>query len=111
MARQKKPKSQSKKISITRPIDWYKILDEVSKTEMPITVLESIAVNLKDGTTVFVDIRSLLEEGHDPREIQNRLNEKLSALDDYILDADFVVDIDAVAKTVQEHTDKLLKKL
>lgn len=111
MARQKKQKLQSKKINISNPIDWYKIVDEVNKSEMPITVLRSIEVNLKDGTTVFIDVQALLSEGYTPDDIQDKLNEKLHSLNDYIIDAGFIVDVNTVARTVQRETDKLLKKL
>jgi len=87
------------------------LLKEVKKDQVPITCLESICVNLKDGTMVNVDIKQLLAEGHDPDELEKEINHKLEALDDVIDDVDFYISVESVAKTVQPITDNLLKDL
>jgi hypothetical protein len=87
------------------------LLKEVKKEQVPITCLESICVNLKDGTSVNVDIKQLLAEGHDPDALEQEINQKLEALDDIIDDVDFYISVESVAKTVQPITDNLLKDL
>lgn len=111
MPPKKRPQPRSKKIKINPRAGWEQILKDVDKDEIPITVLESLRVNLTDGTVVEIKIKELLEEGQLPAAIQDRLNKQLEELNDYIEDVDFFVDIDKVAKTVQPLTDKLLKRL
>jgi len=107
----KKPRSKLKKINISAKDQWRKILKEVEKKEIPITLLQSITVNLIDGTMVNVNIKELLSEGNDPELIEEMLNIKLKSLDQVIEDIDFYVDIDNVAKVIQPITDKILKDL
>lgn len=109
LPKRKRPKS--KKVNISVREKWKQILDGVSKEEVPVAVLDAITVNLKDGTIVKIDIRELLEDGLDPVEIEEQLNERLEKLDDYITDVDFFVSIDAIAETVQPVTDDILKRL
>lgn len=105
----KKPKS--KRINVSDREKWTRILKDVEKDEVPITCLETLKVNLKDGTTVTIDILQLLSEGYDPIEIEHRINEKLEKLDFIIKDVDFFVNIDSVANTIQPITDKFLASL
>jgi len=105
----KKPKS--KRINVSDREKWTRILKDVEKDEIPITCLEALNVNLRDGTSVVIDILQLLEEGRDPVEIEERINEKLEKLDYIIKDVDFFVNIDLVAKTIQPITDKFLASL
>lgn len=107
--RQRKPRL--KKINLSAKDKWKSILKEVDKDEIPLEVLERIIVNLIDGTAVEIEIRTLLKEGYDPKEIEKSLNTKLEELDDIINDVDFFVCLDAVANTVQPQTDHILKDL
>ena len=105
----KKPKS--KRINVSVREKWVKILKDVEKDEVPISCLEALNVNLKDGTVVTINIVELLSEGFEPAEIEARINEKLEKLDYIIRDVDFFVNIDQVAKTIQPATDRFLKNL
>ena len=111
MPPKKRLQPRAKKIKINPRAGWEQILKEVDKNEIPITVLQCLKVNLTDGTVVEIKIRDMIDEGHLPADIQNRLNQQLDELNDYIEDVDFYVDIDALAGTVQPMTDKILKKL
>jgi hypothetical protein len=108
----KKPRARkSKRLNLNKKEQWERILKDVEKKEIPITCLESISVNLKDGTCVTVDIKQLLAEGQDPDALELAINNKLDALDDIIDDVDFYISVESVAKTVQPITDNLLKDL
>lgn len=112
MSQSPKPKRPKlKRLNVTTREKWEKILKDIEKTEVPVTVLESITVNLIDGTQVSVDIKELIAEGNDPDDIECMLNEKLTELDHIIKDVDFYVNIDDVAKVVQPITDSFLKDL
>ena len=112
MSQNPKPKKpRLKRLNVTAREKWEKILKDIEKTEVPVTVLESITVNLIDGTQVSVNIKELIAEGNDPNDVESMLNEKLTELDDIIKDVDFYVSIDDVAKVVQPITDGFLKDL
>ena len=87
------------------------MLKEVNKEQVPIGVLRYITVNLKDGTSVDVNIAEMLEDGAEPAFVEKLINSKLEALDDVIKDVDFHISVDAVSKVVQPFTDQLLKDL
>jgi len=112
MSQLKKPrKSKSKKINIGVNRQWENILQTVSKEEVPVELLESLTVNLKDGSKVNVNVKKLISDGIRPGEIEKHINEKLESLDDIIVDVDFFICVDSVVKTVQPITDELLKNL
>jgi len=108
----KKPRQpKSKRLNLSKKDQWEKLLKEISKEQVPVTVLRYITVNLKDGTSVDVNVAEMLEEGADPAVVEQVINSKLEALDDIIQDVDFHISVDSVAKVVQPITDQLLKNL
>ena len=115
MPKQQEPKKprqvKSKRLNLNSKAKWEKLLKEVNKEQVPIAVIRYITVNLKDGTSVDVNVAEMLEEGGDPAVIERVINEKLIALDDIIQDVDFHISVDSVAKVVQPFTDQLLKDL
>ena len=115
MPKQQEPKKprrpKSKRLNLNRKSQWEGLLKEVSKEQVPITVLRYITVNLIDGTSIEVDIEQLLDTGAEPEAIEQIINTKLEELDDIIKDVDFHISVDSVAKVVQPFTDQLLKDL
>jgi hypothetical protein len=108
----RKPKHPKlKRLNISAREKWGKILKEVEKQEVPVSLLESITVELIDGTKVNINIKDLLDDGMNPDEIEVALNKKLEELDHIIKEIDFFVSLDDVAKTVQPITDTFLKDL
>jgi hypothetical protein len=107
----KKPRPKLKKINVSPRDQWKKILKDVEKNEIPITLLRSLNVNLIDGTVVNIDVKELIDEGNDPSAIEEMLDSRLTALDHIIVDVDFYVDVDDVAKAIQPITDQILKDL
>ena len=108
----KKPrKPKSKKINVSARAQWESILKTVTKHEVPVDLLESLTVNLIDGTKVNIDIVSLLQSGKRPKDVEKYINSRLEELDRYIDDVDFFINIDSVAATVQPATDEILKDI
>ena len=107
----KKPRPKSKRLKLSRKEEWTKILKEVEKNEIPVNVLKSLTVNLKDGTSVSIDVVELMHQGLSPDFIEKEINQKLRDLDMYIDDVDFFINVDSVSQVVQSLTDKLLKDL
>ncbi len=112
MSLPKKPrKTKSKKINVSVRQQWESILKSVTKDEVPVELLESLTVNLMDNTKVNINIKELLSEGHAPREVERRINSQLEALDDVIVDVDFFICIDSVARAVSPMTAEILKNI
>jgi hypothetical protein len=107
----KKPRQKSKKLNLSTKAQWESILKSVEKKEVPIAMLNSLTVNLNDGTAVNINIKELLDEGNDPDELERMIKVKLTALDHIIDDIDFFISVSAVQKMVQPATDELLKNL
>jgi hypothetical protein len=108
----KKPRQpKSKRLNLNSKAQWESILKSVEKKEVPIAMLNSLTVNLRDGTVVNINIRELLDEGNDPDELELMIKHKLKALDKFIDDIDFYISVTAVQKMVQPATDELLKNL
>jgi hypothetical protein len=115
MPKQQEPKKprqpKSKRLNLNRKDQWEKLIKEINKEQVPIGVLRYITVNLKDGTSVDVNIAEMLEEGAEPEFVEQLINKKLHDLDDSIKDVDFHISVDSVAKFIQPITDQLLKDL
>ena len=109
MAQGRKPKP--KKLTLNIKTTWRNILKEIEKQEVPVHVLESLTVYLKDGTLVTIDIKGILAEGADPDEVELHVNNKLEELDAYIDNVDFFVDLDVVQAAIQPETDRVLANL
>ena len=108
----KKPRQpKSKRLNLSSKAQWESILKSVEKKEVPIAMLNSLTVNLRDGTVFNINIRELLDEGNDPDELELMIKHKLKALDKFIDDIDFYISVTAVQKMVQPATDELLKNL
>ena len=110
-APRKKPQPKPKKVNVSERAKWKEILKDVDKDEIPIDLLQSMSVNLIDGTKVSINIKELISAGHSPDDLEELLDLKLKAIDEFIVDIDFYVNVDDVAKTVQPITDKILKDL
>lgn len=107
----RKPRPKLKKINISSKQNWQNIIKDVDKDNVPIRLLQSMTVNLVDGTTININVKDLINEGNDPDVIEKALNKKLDELDNYIKDIDFYINLDAVADAVQPITDQILKDL
>ncbi len=104
-------KPKSKKINVSVRQQWEGILKTVSKEEVPVELLQSLTVNLIDGTKVNVDIKELLAEGLKPKEIEQHINSRLESLDNMIVDVDFFICLDSVANVIQPVTNEILKNI
>lgn len=106
-----KSRTKSKKLDLNNKKTWKDIVQTVDKKEVPIDLLDQIAVMLVDGTSVYIDIKKLIENGQNPYDIEDMLDQKFEDLNDYIESVDFFIDVDKVADTVQPETNRLLKNL
>jgi hypothetical protein len=90
---------------------WEHIVNDVSKTDVPLECIKKIVIKFKNGRQRTVNLVALQRQGLDLEEVEAILNRTFHDEHDNIRDVDFVVDITAVANLVQPETDKLLGKL
>jgi len=109
--RRKKVAPKLRKINVSPKAQWKQILKDIDKDDIPIDLLLAINVNLIDGTQVNIDVKELLEAGGDPDTLGELLDRKFVALNVFIKDIDFYINIDNVARAVQPITDQILKDL
>jgi len=109
----KRPSAKNKrhKLTISSKDKWKQILKQVDTPEAPISVIQKIEVELIDGTIVDINVSDLLAEGYEPGELEDMINERLEANDHIIAGADFYINADHVANTVQPITDRILRKI
>ena len=107
----KKQPGKSKRLNLSSKEKWESILKGTEKDEVPIQVLDSISVNLKDGTSVNIYVRQLIQEGDDPQDLEMQIQQRLDAMDDMIKDVDFYISVPELSKTIQPVTDEILKNL
>lgn len=109
--RKRSQRPKLKKINTSSRAQWQGILKDIDKDNIPVRLLDSIQVNLIDGTVVKINIKELISQGHDPDELERSLRKRIDDLDHIIKDVDFFISIDAVADVVQPLTDEILKDL
>jgi len=90
---------------------WEHIIDEVTKTEVPLECIKKIVIRLNGKRQRTINLNTLRRQGLDIEEIEVLLTRTLTELGNDVRDVDFIVDAVAVAKIVQPETDKLLEKL
>ena len=90
---------------------WEHIIEEVTKTEVPLECIKKVVIRLNDRRQKTINLSTLRKQGLDIEEVEMVLTRTLTELGDTVRDVDFVVDVTAVAKLVQPETDKLLKDI
>lgn len=90
---------------------WESIVNEVSKTDVPLECIKKVVIKLAGGRQRTVNVHSLQKQGLTLEDVEALLTRTFTELDHEIRDVDFVVDITSVAKLVQPETDKLLGNL
>lgn len=90
---------------------WEHIIDEVSKTEIPLECIKKVIIKLNNKRRKTVNLLTLRKQGLAWEEIEALLSRTLRELEDEVRDVEFVVDVTAVAEIVQPRTNELLKNL
>ena len=90
---------------------WEHIIEEVTKTEVPLECIKKVVIRLHDKKQRTVNLATLRKQGLDIDEIEIVLSRTLTEIGDQVRDIDFVVDAALVAEIAQPATDKLLNGL
>jgi hypothetical protein len=90
---------------------WEHIIEEVTKTEVPLECIKKVIIRLHGKKQRTVNLATLRKQGLDIDEIEIVLSRTLTEIGDQVRDIDFVVDAALVAEIAQPATDKLLNGL
>lgn len=90
---------------------WEHIIDEVTKTEVPLECIKKVVIRFDGKRQRTVNIHNLRRQGLDMEAIEVVLTNTLNDLGETVRDIDFIVDAAIVAEIVQPETDKLLQNL
>lgn len=103
-------KSRPKTIDVSYRKEMENILRTVRHDEPPLEFIQSITLNMKDGTQTHYDIVRMLEMFNNVEAAEEFINGELAQFESEILDVDYYIKIDEVAKIVYPQMDKLLEK-
>jgi hypothetical protein len=90
---------------------WEHILEDIEKNKVPVQFIKKLIIKLQGKRQQTINIEKFLSQGLDPEQIEEAISRKLHELDDQITSVEFILNVQAIADTVQPETDKLLGKL
>lgn len=90
---------------------WEEVLEPIEKDYIPIDCVKKIVLKLKAGRQKTINLENLKRNGLDLEEIETVVGRTLIELNRSINNAEFIIDVRAVANIVQPYTDKLLENL
>lgn len=90
---------------------WEHILEDVEKSKIPIQFVKKFVCRLVGKKQHTINVASLLKQGLEPEEIEEIVSRKMTELDDLLTSFEIVLNVDAIADTVQSATDHILRDL
>ena len=87
---------------------WESIIAESDIREVPINLVKSIEIYLKDGDQKCFNIEELVTAGLSHKEIEEEVQEFVETYDDDIDTLDFHINVEALANDVEQKTKRLL---
>lgn len=90
---------------------WEHLIDEVTKTEIPLECIKKVVIRQRGGKQKTINLQTLRRQGLDSEELEIVVGRSLSELEANLHTVNFIVDAAAVAEIVQPATDKILTKL
>lgn len=90
---------------------WEQILETVDKNKIPIHFIKKIVVKMRGKRQHTINIGKLINSGLDSAQLEDVVRKRLEELDAVTVSVEFVLDVHAIAETVQPTTDELLSNL
>lgn len=90
---------------------WEEVISSVDKDHIPIDCVKKVTIKLKGNRQKTVNLEILRRNGLDIEEIEAVMARTMNDLGKQIVNIDFVIDVNTVARHVQPITDKILGKL
>ena len=88
---------------------WGKIVDQVEKQHVPIHFVSKVIFRTANRRQKTINLQRLRDSGVDREAVELAVESFIRENEDQIHSMEFIIDIRAVAKTVQPETDRLLK--
>lgn len=90
---------------------WEHIINDVSKTKIPVEFIKKLVLKLKGRRQRTINVQLLLAQGLEPDEIEQAISTKLEEYNEHMVGIEFILDIEGIAEIIQPETDNLLRKL
>lgn len=90
---------------------WEQILETVEKEKIPVHFIKKLVVKLEGKRQHTINISKLTQQGLDSAQLEEVVSKRLRELDNQMVSVEFVLDVQAIAETVQPTTDEILSKL
>lgn len=90
---------------------WEEVISSVDKDHIPIDCVKKVTIKLKGNRQKSINLEILRRNGLDIEEIESVMARTMNELGKQIVNIDFVIDVNTVARHVQPLTDKILGKL
>lgn len=90
---------------------WEQILETVDKNKIPVHFIKKLVVKLEGKRQQTINISKLSAQGLDIEQLEEVVSKKLKELEHIMVSVEFVLDVHAIAETVQPTTDELLANL
>lgn len=90
---------------------WEHIINDVSKTKIPVEFIKKLVLKLKGRRQRTINVQLLLAQGLEPDEIEQAISTKLEEYNDHMVGIEFILDIEGIAEIIQPETDNLLRNL
>lgn len=89
---------------------WLDIIEDVDITNVPVEYIDHLVLRNEHDNEVVISVIDLLEEGVDPRDLEEELTYRIDAYGG-ILSIDYVLNVDKVKTDIQLSTNNALKNL
>jgi|TARA_B110000259_G_C13663044_1_gene261107 hypothetical protein len=94
---------------------WESLIEDVDKHRVPVQFIKKLIIKLKgeDGKKrqQTINIEKFFEEGLNISAVEDAIGNRLSMVQEDIVNIDFILNIATIADAVQPETDSLLRKL
>jgi hypothetical protein len=88
---------------------WEDIVNQVEKQHIPITCVKKVIFRTRSRQQKTINLKRLRQQGMCNDDIEEIVEDFIQDNENSIASMEFVLDIEAVAHTIQPETDKLLK--
>jgi hypothetical protein len=87
---------------------WEHLISSVEISDVPIRFIKEVSAIFNDGQSHRFDINTMLSKGMEFSDIETIIENYLEVFSNEIECVDFHLNVSAIAKEVENHTNKLL---
>jgi len=90
---------------------WQDVISSVDKDHIPIDCVKKVICKFKGGRQKTINLETLRRNGLTVEDIESVLARVMNQRGRDVINVDFVIDVNTVAKNIQPFTDKILAKI